>query len=46
MNVNYCKGNKDNEYIPISLCKEAKLVYTKNIKVPYFKLMDQIYEKK
>ena len=46
LNVNYCKGNKDNNYIPISLCKDAKLIYTKSVKVPYFRNVDQIFEKR
>lgn len=43
VNVNYCKGNSENKYIPISLCKDAELIYNKTIKVPYYRNMDQTY---
>lgn len=46
VNVNYCKGNSENKYIPISLCRDTSLVYTKDIKIPFYKNMDQTYEKK
>ena len=46
INVNYCKGNSENRYIPISLCKDTRIIYNKNVKIPFFKNIDQIYEKK